>query len=139
MSTAIRNRVRRIEAAVLPPPPEPPKVIKLLAEPPPGVTLEEELAALKKTCDMVIVLSALKGPPLKGVEYCDSEAEAQILAAAHQPSVEGRKSHLDDVLVRLSGNVFKPVTEKESAWAARQRARLDCDGGAARPGPMSDE
>jgi len=115
MSALIRNRIRKIEAAVLPPPPAPPKVIKMIASPSAGATAEvvqtfgDELAELRRTCDQVIVVGAAERPDLPGVDYCDTEAEAVVLAAASMPSAAERRSQLDDVLHGLSGRVIGPV------------------------------
>lgn len=123
MTAAIRNRIRRLEVAVLPPPP---KVFKLLAAPLPGAAaeavkaFEQELKQLQGTCDLVIVLRPLERLPRRGVEYCETEAEAQIKAAAHTPSASGYGTLLDDALGSLSGAVVAP--QSENMWTTRRLA-----------------
>lgn len=71
-----------------------------------------ELKQAQATYDLVIVLQPVK-PKLHrqrpGVEFVNSQLEAQLAVATNNPSVQGNANQLGDILDGLSGNVFKPV------------------------------
>lgn len=112
----LRRRVKAIEQAVLPPPE---KVVRILIEPAAGAdpgslaAFKRDLAAAKKTADLVMLVPATNRPLVAyeedGCTVCGSEAEAQIIALASQRSDEGRENRLADVLAECSGNVIGVV------------------------------
>ncbi len=112
----LRRRVKAIEQAVFPPPE---KVVRILIEPGAGAdpgnlaAFKRDLARAKKTADLVLMVPATNRPLAAyeedGCMVCASEAEAQIIALACQPSDEGRENRLADVLAGLSGNVVGVV------------------------------
>lgn len=128
----LERRLAKIEAAVMPRP-EQLRDIRLLAQPddndPPEVweSHRAELASIKQSGGMAIVLVPMRlkrGLPVDGksVRYVGNEAEAQILALSLQPSENGNRSQLDDVLAGISGNVLGTVADPlPDTWRRQQR------------------
>lgn len=121
MSTALKRRLERIEAAALPPPT---KKIRMLAEPMAGASDEErtryaqELAAAKVECDLVIVVSALA--PLRPYEeggclIVGTVVEGQLAMLDAMPSTQGNSNALDDLLKDLPGTVMGTATNPPPA------------------------
>lgn len=112
MSTILKRRIDRIEAAIMPP--AIPRVVIILK---PGFDAPaEEHAAYEGKLQQafangqrVVVLPMKKTEARDerpGVEYVDSEFEAQLIKADSLPSEQGRSNQLADVLADLSGNVI---------------------------------
>lgn len=112
MSTALKRRLARIEAAALPPPA---KKIRILSEPPADASEEDrtryarELAEAKAECDQVIIVSAgtqLRPFEENGCLIVGTEFEAQLAVLAGQRSERGNASRLQDLLEDLPGTVM---------------------------------
>lgn len=112
MSAILRRRIEKIEGAVMPKPVQ--RVVILLD---PGVEASaDDRAAFNQDIDfaidngqlVVIVSGKNANTQLErgGVEFVESETEAQLIVLARQPSEQGRADKLADVMAGLSGNVM---------------------------------
>ena len=118
MSTALERRMAKLEEVLLPKPRPP---ICMFYEPASDAPAEKwaeyrrQVDEAKARGDFLILLVPMKPAESlrteKGVTYCGTELDALALKASMLPSKLGNKSALDDVMKRLSGNVFGPVAQ----------------------------
>jgi hypothetical protein len=116
MSAMLKRRLAKIEDVLKPKPDE---RVTVLTEPGQTSTEEErekyrsELEAAEIAGDRIFIIR-LSTPGFRPFEETGrtvfgSDVEAQIAAAAAQPSKNGNSNGLEDVLQGLSGNVIKTV------------------------------
>lgn len=119
MSTLLKRRLEKIEAAVMP---KPLVDVVILIDPGADASAEDRGAfehgiesAIANRQRVVVVLRKKTDAQIErnGVEYADTETEAQMIALAIQPSAQGRADKLADVLADLSGNVLGVSNHKE--------------------------
>lgn len=123
MSTALKNRLDRIEAVVMPKPEQ--KVCVLMA-PQPGASpdvvaaYEKKLAEANASGHKVLVIRLVPltkkcesgtfgSEVIDGIEYFTNSTEAALRAASLTPSAMRNKDALADILQGLSGKVIGPV------------------------------
>ena len=114
--SALQRRLARLEDVLLPKPRPP---VCMLSEPASDAPVEtwaeyrRQVYEATARGDFLILLVPMKPTDRprteKGVTYCGTELDALALKASMLPSKLGNKSALDDVMKRLSGNVFGPV------------------------------
>jgi len=111
MRTLLR-RLEKIEAAVMP---KPLVDVVILIDPGADASAENRGAfeqaiesAIANSLRVVVVPRKKTDSQIgrNGVDYADTETEAQMIALAIQPSDQGRANKLSDVLADLSGNVI---------------------------------
>ena len=118
MSAILKRRIERIEEAILPRPG--PKIIILVE-----LTAEDsadDRASFNQSIDsaigngqrVVIVDGRTNRDERAGVEYVDSEFEAQLIVLASQPSEAGRENALADVMGELTGQVIGVSDSKKT-------------------------
>ena len=118
MSAMLKRRIKQAEEAIMP---KPAQIVVILLDPGAEASADDR-ASFNQRIDsaigngqrVVIVDGSTNRDERAGVEYVDSEFEAQLIALATQPSEEGGKSRLSDMLAGLSGNVLGVRTFKES-------------------------
>ncbi len=116
MTNALERRLHKLEETLLP---KPRQAVCILGEPARDATAEKwveygqhvDEAAVRG--DVVIVVLPMKpadgSRAEKGVTYCRTEFEAQLLKASMLPSERGDKSLLDEVIRGAMGNTIGPV------------------------------
>jgi hypothetical protein len=117
MSTILRRRLERIEAAVMP---QPEQAFAVLFEPGADATAndsqahQDSLQAARASGARVVIVRTVNAP-LRPIDECGclivgSELEAQLAVLAGKRSERNNKSRLADVLEDLPGTVMGTIT-----------------------------
>lgn len=126
----------KTELAAFKPEPTATVLIEPLRDADPSTTAAflDQLANARTLGGRIIVVRAVKADHLEreeinGVRYVRSEWEAQFTVLAGQPSEQGNKNRLADLLQGLGGNVLG-VTANPARGKAFQKGPQECAPGA---------